>query len=232
MEYHFILSPPALSENIGAAARAIKTMGFSSLRLISPAGHLTMNARKLAHGSTDILEKAQVFDNTPDALAGLDLVIGTTAKKRNIRQEYIPVRELSAFIEEKSNTAGSVGILFGGEESGLSNEEIGMCDILSYIPIAAPFPSLNLAQAVMVYAYELTGVSKKETISPEKTDMQTYRVLKEKMQILLPLLGIHKARPVYHRIMERIALAGETDIHLLLSSIEPAIRELQAGKNP
>ncbi len=227
MEIHFILSKPAVEENIGAAARAIKTMGFTSLRLISPASHLSMNARKLAHGSADILEKAQVFDNTTDALAGLDLIIGTTAKKRNIRQEYIPAHELSAFIGQKSNTIGSVGILFGREESGLSNEEISMCDILSYIPIVAPFPSLNLAQAVMVYAYELTSLSKRETISPEETDPQTYSILKEKVQILLPLLGLHKARPVYQRIMERIALAGKTDIHLLLSAVEPAIRKLE-----
>ncbi len=226
MEIVFILSHPAVEENIGAAARAIKTMGFSHLRLVSPAPHLSVNARKLAHGSADILEKAGIFDTTAEAVSGLDFLIGTTARPRNIRQEYLPAGRLSAFLAARQQTVGRVGVLFGSEESGLSNTEIGLCDILSYIPLAASYPSLNLAQAVMLYAYELSTVPERKT-DREGSSPPSYPVLKEKVKALLPLLGIHPARPVYHRILERLALAGETDIHLLLSVVEPALQKLK-----
>jgi len=229
MEFHFILSHPAVAENIGAAARALKTMGFSSLRLVSPASHLSTDARKLAHGSNDILEKARVYDTTAEAIADLDFIIGTTSKKRNIRQEYIPVRELSAFLQNKSGTVTTVGILFGSEESGLSNEEIQRCDILSYIPLATSFPSLNLAQAVMLFAYELSGLHTQPQIHSQPAKESSYKILKDKTKELLSLLGIHEARPIYHRIFERLALTKETDIHLLLSVTEAMIKK-QSGR--
>jgi len=230
MEFHFILSHPAVAENIGAAARALKTMGFGSLRLVSPAGHLSVHARKLAHGSIDILERARVYDTTAEALADLDFIVGTTAKKRNIRQEYIPIRELSAFIQNKSGTVTTVGILFGGEESGLSNDEIQRCDILSYIPLATPYPSLNLAQAIMLFAWELSGVHARPQLSDRPAEESAYKILQSKTKELLPLLGIHEARPVYHRILERMALAGKTDIHLLLSVTEAMMKKLSGRK--
>ncbi len=230
MEFHFILSHPAVAENIGAAARALKTMGFGSLRLVSPAGHLSMDARKLAHGSQDILEKARVYGTTADALADLDFMVGTTAKKRNIRQEYIPARELSSFLQNKSGTVTAVGILFGSETSGLNNEEIQRCDILSYIPLTSPYPSLNLAQAVMLFAWELSGVHARPPLPDGPVKEPAYKVLQNKTKELLPLLGIHEARPVYHRILERLALAGETDIHLLLSVTEAIMKKLSGRK--
>ncbi|MGE0087944.1 MAG: TrmH family RNA methyltransferase [Bacteroidales bacterium] len=82
IDIHFILVEPAVSENIGAAARALKTMGFSSLRLVKPANHLADEARWLAHASNDILENAHVFPSLKEAVKDMDWIIGTTAKKR------------------------------------------------------------------------------------------------------------------------------------------------------
>ena len=226
MEIFFILSRPAVAENIGAAARALKTMGFGHLRLVAPADHLSPGARKLAHGANDILEQAQLFATTAAAAEDLDFIIGTTARPRNIRQDYLPAGRLKTFLSERGNMIRRAGILFGSEASGLSNEEIALCDILSYIPLAVPYPSLNLAQAVMLYAYELSGIPP-QTRNTAAGDKAAWRVLKEKTVQLLPLLGIHPARPVYHRILERLALAGETDLHLLLSVTDAALKKLE-----
>ena len=232
MEIIFILSHPAREENIGAAARAIKTMGFRQMRLVAPADPLSDNARKLAYGSTDILERAQCFDTTEEAVRDLDYLIGTTAKRRNIKQEYIAAGDLATFLRQRGRTVARTGILFGSEESGLSNAEIALCDILSYIPLAAPRPSLNLAQAVMVYSWELSSLPGRDVPPAKPAEELPYRILKEKIRYLLPLIGIHEARPLYHRIFERIALAGETDLHLLLSFTEAALQRLSAPEDP
>jgi tRNA/rRNA methyltransferase len=230
MEIVFILSHPAVPENIGAAARALKTMGFGKLRLVAPAGHLSTNARKLAHGAGDILEQARCYDTTQEAVADLDFLVGTTAKPRNIRQEYLTADRLNEFLDKRKGVVNTIGILFGSEESGLSNEEITLCDILSYIPLAAPYPSLNLAQAVMLYAWEISSLTPRSTPEEKKETASTYQVLKERTEKLLPLLGIHPARPVYHRIFERLALASPGDIHLLLSVADGALKKIKTQK--
>ncbi len=226
MELVFVLSHPSVSANIGAAARALKTMGFGRLRLVAPADHLGTEARKLAHGAADVLERAELFPTTEAALAGMDMVVGTTARPRNIRQDYLPVRELRPFLTHRREVVRRVALLFGNESSGLSNEEIALCDILSYIPLATSFPSLNLAQAVMLYAYELAELPAPSPTSPQR-EKSAYRVLRDRATRLLPLLGIHPARPVYHRIFERLALAGPDDIHLLLSVTDAVLKKLE-----
>ena len=82
MNISFILVEPAVPENIGAAARAIKTMGFNDLRLVNPCDHLDMRAKMLAHASHEILENAKIFTNLSDAIADLDFTIATSAKQR------------------------------------------------------------------------------------------------------------------------------------------------------
>ncbi len=230
MEIIFILSHPAVEENIGAAARAIKTMGFRQLRLVSPAAHLSANARKLAHGSADILEAARCFDTTAEAVSDLDLLIGTTARPRNIRQEYLPADQLKDFLLQREKLVHRTGILFGSEESGLSNAEIALCDILSYIPLAAPYPSLNLAQAVMLYAWEMNSLPQRSVSGREEESPSAWRILKEKTEKLLPLINIPPSRPLYDRILERMALAGETDVHLLLSVIDHTLKKLEQDR--
>lgn len=153
MEIFFILVEPAVPENVGASARAIKTMGFHFLRLVNPCDHLSDKARMLAHGSNDILESAQVYSSLQEAAEGLDLLIGTTANlKRSSKQDYHSSENLAAILAKKAAGLKKVGIVFGREESGLTNEELQLCDMASSIPLAAPYPSINLGQAVMIYA--------------------------------------------------------------------------------
>ncbi|MCK5368925.1 MAG: hypothetical protein KAQ62_10245, partial [Cyclobacteriaceae bacterium] len=126
MEISFVLVEPAVPENIGAAARALKTMGFSDLRLVNPTDHLADPAKWLAHGSQDILENATIYRDFQDAIKDLDFLIGTTAKKRSVKEDYFNPDEAKKIIEDKSDILSKVGIIFGREESGLKNEELRM----------------------------------------------------------------------------------------------------------
>ena len=158
MEISFVITEPATPENVGAAARALKTMGYSDLRLVNPCDHLSAPARWMAHASEDILEKAQVFLSLEEAVESCDFIVGTTAKQRNVRHDYLPLQQLAEFLEKKEKVIRRVAIVFGREESGLSNKELGFCDLLTTVPLNSPYPSLNLAQAVMLYAYELSSL--------------------------------------------------------------------------
>lgn len=223
MNYFFILVEPAVPGNIGSAARAIKTMGFSKLRLINPCDHLSVEAKMLAHGSGEILESAEVFPGLETALADIDISIATTAKRRDARVEFHNNMDLPGILLAKGSSIQNVGIVFGREESGLSNDEIRLCDLASTIPLAKTYPSLNLGQAVMLYAYTLSeiqepgfpgrDIQKKKSIQEEPE----FRTMMEKSKDLLRKIEADRSPALYNRILERIAMLGEDDIHLLLS---------------
>ncbi len=154
----FILYKPAVPGNIGAAARAMKTMGFTELRLVDPANHLADEARMMAHGSLDILENSKVYPTYEAAVADIDFIVCTTAKKKSAKVDYIPSGRLQAFLAEKIPVTRRIGIVFGTEESGLPNSILLHANSGVTIPMATSHPSLNLAQSVMVIAYELSGL--------------------------------------------------------------------------
>ncbi len=215
----FILVDAAREENIGAAARAIKTMGISKLCLVNPvADHLGERARATAHGSNDILEKALIFRKLPDAIAGIDLVIGSTAKKRSVAETYYPVENLPKIILDKEDAIKNVAIVFGGEESGLSNEQLAQCHLLSTIPMYRKYPSLNLAQSVMVYATYLSKVTltwKKKTLHPPVES--ELPIIRNKARQILADVDMQPENLIYPRIMERLMLMKKDDINLFHS---------------
>ena len=218
----FILVEPAVPGNIGASARAIKTMGFRQLRLVNPADHLCMEARTMAHGSHDILEQAEVYDTFEAAIQDLDFVAGTTARHKNAHRDYFPLDTLPGFLKNRKSMIRKAGIVFGKEESGLSNTYLRACDVMVYIPMQTSFPSLNLSQAVMISAYVMSvsgNIQKRNDAGPPGTE-PGFRYLAAKMEDSLIRIGISKGTPLYHRIRERISLLGETDMHLLLSVIK------------
>jgi len=218
LEIHFILYKPAVPGNVGAAARAIKTMGFRHLRLINPCDHLGDEARMLAHGSHDILESALLFDNFGEAVADLDLVVCTTAKGRSAKHDYHSSREIREQLENKSEHLKHVGVLFGTEESGLPNALILQSDMAMSIPMAGPYPSLNLAQSVMVTAYELSPLNQLDLPgTPLSKSDEGWGTLKRQTAQLLNETGILAGTPLYHRIMERMATLSSQDIPLFLS---------------
>lgn len=225
MEISFILVEPAVPENIGASARAIKTMGFNSLCLVNPIDHLHKKARILAHASADILNNANLYTSFADIRNDFDFLIATSAKRRRTNENYMQAENLAEFLIERTDTMNKVGIVFGREESGLSNDEIRMCDLITYVSIANPYPSLNLSQAVMIFAYLLSKVlkkvSKKKTI---QTPEESLHMLKEKVKDLLEKINIKQPHIIGPRIMERISYLKKEDISLL-HSISNALQQ-------
>jgi tRNA/rRNA methyltransferase len=216
MQIHFVLVEPFVPENIGAAARAIKTMGFTSLRLVNPCDYLSDKAQMLAHGSVDILKKAQVFSSLEEALHDCDFIIGTTAKQRLAKNDCHIVGDIPDIIRRKTESADNTALVFGRESKGLLNTELRLCDILSTIPMKTRYPSLNLAQTVMLYAYTLSPlVLERKEPRTGPADAKEFHHFK---QVLGRLMKKVKVKPLVHnRLMERICLLGDNDIHLLYS---------------
>ena len=214
----FILVKPAVPENVGAAARAINTMGFSALRLVNPCDHLCDKARMLAHGSHHILEEAAVFNSLKDALQDCDFRIGTTARRRNKFTNYIPVQGLTTYLERKEGTIQRIALVFGPEDRGLSNNDLAQCDIRTSIPLTQSYPSLNLGQAVMLFAWELT---KNKSIPrhgiPTQLAEGEFLALKKRLIILLTKIGLDETTHRYDLLMDRIGMLGGKDIRLLHS---------------
>lgn len=140
--------------NIGAAARAMKTMGLSQLALVKPKYFPHPEAEALAAGGLDVLERARVFGSLDEALNGATLVVGSTARSRDLPHETVDCREACGRLMAQAN-AGDVALLFGAERTGLTVEEVSRCQLIATIGADSRYPSLNLAQAVQVFAYEL-----------------------------------------------------------------------------
>ncbi len=223
----FILFKPAVPGNIGASARAIKTMGFKELRLVDPAADpLHEEARMLAHGSVDILENCKVFRSFGEAVKDIDFLVATTAKRKSAKVDYVPSYELGKVLSEKLPLTNKIGIVFGTEESGLPNSVLQKCNMAVSIPMAQPYPSLNLSQSVMILAYELSML--KETASGEEAENQainTWHQLEERTSIILEDCGINPGTPLYHRIIERMSLMKAADARLA-HSISSKIMDL------
>jgi TrmH family RNA methyltransferase len=151
-----ILVEPQTPANIGAVARAMKTMGLSRLILVRPAPwRETREARYIAHNAEDLLDAAEEHDDLDGALAPLRLVAGTTNRRRR-RVHADPQRPDSAAAQlVAAAQLGPVGVLFGNEDKGLSSDDLSRCPVVITIPSAMERPSLNLSHAVQVIAYEL-----------------------------------------------------------------------------
>lgn len=138
--------------NIGAAARAMKTMGLGTLALIKPLRFPSAEATARAAGADDILAAASLHDTLEEAVAGCRIVFGTTARERRIDWPTRTVREAAALI---AACPEPVAVVFGRERSGLTNAELDCCQRAIHIPTSADYRSLNLAQAVQICAYEV-----------------------------------------------------------------------------
>lgn len=186
MEICFILDKPARAANVGAVARAMHTMGFSDLRLVASDVHQQEEASWVAHGSTHILEQARVFSSIDAATHDCDLLVVTTARRRGEVRTLFSPDALCEQLQQRTQSVSRVAILFGCEAAGLSNEALKQADLLSYVPLATEFPSLNLAQACMVYSYAcapLVGVQAHHDVVEPQTG--AYLALKQRFDALL-----------------------------------------------
>lgn len=149
-----VLSHTSHPGNIGSAARAMKTMGLSRLALVQPRHFPHPEADALSAGAVDVLQAARVHPSLDDALAGCVLAVGLTRRQRGLSHEPLDARAAAARLIATARTQ-PVALVFGNETSGLSNAELGKCQMLVTFPANPDYPSLNLAAAVQVMAYEL-----------------------------------------------------------------------------
>ncbi|WP_042011047.1 tRNA/rRNA methyltransferase [Aeromonas fluvialis] len=220
MKLYFVLVAPARPANVGAAARAMKTMGFDAMRLVASRVHEEEEASWVAHGAQEILTQAEAFDSLPEALADMDLVIATTARERGRYQHYLTPGEIREQIRAKPSL-NKVAIVFGCEESGLSNEQLAEVDLISYLPLKVSYPSLNLGQAIMLYAYEMSQLMDElnadgaAAVAENFDNAGQVRVLKSKTAELLGELGVSQDEKLHQWVMDRVPMLPQRDLNML-----------------
>jgi tRNA/rRNA methyltransferase len=153
-----LLVRPKFHENIGSVARAMKNMGLSRLIVVNGCSPLHPNAYKLASGAEDILERAEEVFTLREAISEMGCVVGTTSRGGKERHPLLTPETLTKKLIPLS-LKNSIGLAFGSEKEGLTSDELFLCHLYVRIPSMESFPSLNLAQAVMVVCYELFQAS-------------------------------------------------------------------------
>ena len=150
--FYFILVRPQIGENIGSVARAIKNFSIKNLRIVNPRCTWP-NDKALATsvGAKDILKKAEIYDSVEKSISDLDLIFASSSRIRKINKKTISVTNLKT----KITKGRKIGILFGPEASGLSNNEISCADYLVKIPSNKKFSSLNLSHSAIIFCSEL-----------------------------------------------------------------------------
>ena len=168
-----VLSHTSHPGNIGAAARAMKTMGLHHLYLINPRYFPDPQASAMAAGADDILQNAVVCGSIDEALQGVALTVGMTARLRDISNQVMMPREAMSRVLQQAATQ-PVALLFGTEMSGLTNEEVSRAQLLVNIPANPDFSSLNLAAAVQVMAYEIMLASQSYSPVTQQTPVAVH----------------------------------------------------------
>lgn len=162
-----ILVRPQMGENIGAAARAMANFGLRDMALVSPRdGWPNPRATAMASGATPVLDRARVSDTVAAAAAACDFVFATTARPRDMVK---PVYDPEAAMAEARAMIGQgrrVGILFGPERAGLENDDVAQANAVVTVPVSPDFPSLNLAQCVLLMGYEWRRGAVDRTLPP------------------------------------------------------------------
>jgi len=168
--------------NIGAAARAMKNMGLSRLILVEPEDYPSLEAISRSVGAVDLLDSADVVKDLKQAISGCVWVAGTSARLRTIEWPILDPREC---VQQSLDNIeqGDIAIVFGRENSGLTNEEIEMCNALLHIPTNPDFSSLNLAAAVQVVCYEYRLALLGNKIKKHKGNKHRYDALANSTQL-------------------------------------------------
>lgn len=176
-KFEFILVEPSHPGNIGASARAIKNMGFKNLSLVKPKGFPDDEAYYRAKGAKDILENAKIFNDLASALKDSTLIFGTSARTRTIPWPTKTSSELKDTLDiELKNINSKICFVFGREISGLSNEELQMCDYHIKIPTDEDFSSINLSHSVQIISYVLKmEIDNQDQLSNEEKSSLTFQ---------------------------------------------------------
>mgnify|MGYP000996639344 CR=1 FL=1 len=150
---HIVLVNTSHPGNIGSTARAMKTMGFNNLSLVNPKEFPSKKADALSVGCSDILDEAKLFIDLHSAIEGSNINIGLSARSRRASIPSMSINECVDFITNNNNL--DINLIFGNESSGLSNQELLVCDYIVSLPTHNDYTSLNLSAAVQILTYEL-----------------------------------------------------------------------------
>ena len=149
---YFILVRPQMGENIGSAARAIKNFNIKYLRIVNPRCNWpSQKALATSVGAKDILKSAKIYNSIEKAIGDLDIIFASTSRIRKVNKKIISILDFKKKVEKKRK----IGILFGPEASGLSNDEISYANYLVKIPTNKKFSSLNLSHSAIIFCFEL-----------------------------------------------------------------------------
>ena len=164
-----VLVRPQLGENIGKAARAMLNFGLTELRLVAPRdGWPNPDAGPSAAGADAVLDQAQIYGTLAEAVADCAHVYATTVRKRGVTKPVVTPEEAARAIH---GAVGRSAVVFGPERSGLETEEVALCRTILTVPINPDFASLNLAQAVILVAYEWSKGSDAELVQPTEEEL-------------------------------------------------------------
>jgi tRNA/rRNA methyltransferase len=164
----FVLVAPQLGENIGAAARAMYNFGCAELRLVAPRdGWPNPAATATASGADHVIDRATAHATLEEALGDCAYVVATTARPREMLLPVLTPEETAAELRPRIDRGEHCAVLFGGERAGLSNDDVARADAIVSIPVNPAFASLNLAQAVLVLAYEWAKADGRERFVSE-----------------------------------------------------------------
>lgn len=226
--------------NIGATARAMKTMGLTKLALVSPKIYPCAEATARAAGADDILARTVVYDSLQEAVSECVMVYGTSARIRNLSCPILTPEQSARELQEQAQQSANVAIIFGRERTGLTNEELDICHKMIVIPSNPDFSSLNLAAAVQIMCYELcktvnagagTGgehLDGKGMVSAQDLD-HLYAHLREVM-IQIKFLDPKKPRRLMRRLKLLFNRAGldENEYNILrgiLTAVQESLRK-------
>ncbi|GAN88619.1 RNA methyltransferase [Komagataeibacter intermedius] len=234
-----ILVRPQMAENIGTTARAMANGGLFHMRIVAPRdGWPQERAWRSASGADRILESAQVFDTVDDAVADLHHVFATCPRPRHIVKPVLTARGGAAELREMTDRGLKVGLMFGPERAGLDNEDMARADALIRYPLNPAFMSLNLAQAVMIMAYEwwmAADDTPPRTLMTNETHVATRGELDNFMRHLIAdldecgFLRNEQKRPGMVRNLRHFFLRGEVT-EQELRTLHGVVTELSRGR--
>ncbi|HYB90565.1 MAG TPA: TrmJ/YjtD family RNA methyltransferase [Candidatus Binataceae bacterium] len=212
----FVLFRPQQAGNIGAAARALRNMGLRDLRLVAPAASSRSRAaHAMAVHGDDVLAATAVHPDLKSALADRTIVAGTTCRRGLYRSGAIALRDAARELADAAAT-NRIAIVFGPEDHGLANRELKLCHRLITIPTAPEYPSLNLAQAVMLVAYEmmlaLAAPPRDAAPAPELAPAPEVAAMFERMKETLVAIGFLPAENPDHIMFALREIFGRSGI--------------------
>lgn len=218
--------------NIGAAARAMKNMGLEDLCLVAPQSFPSAEATARASGADDLLARARRVDTLEEAIADATLVIGASARSRTLPMAALDPRECAELVAQQPER-GRTAIVFGRERTGLTNDELDRCHFLVRIPTNPEYPSLNLAAAVQVLAYELRMAVRQSSGSAaaryrvaRSDEMERFYQHLEETLIAIDFLDAENPRQLMRRLRRLFGRArpNENEVNIL-RGILTAVRQ-------